>query len=174
MTSFETQTNIIDNVISRICHDLIGPFGTAQLALENKDLEIAQNCIQQAIAKLEIFRSIFKTNVNYEKAIKLIEDFIQTKDLQCEIKETKASPALIFFLIQKMISKSEAIFEFSKISLKNFFFTPEEIDILQGKIHNITPGTTMAYLAYIQFYSKNKLEIKKLEENNWTITIKNA
>lgn len=172
MTSFETQKILIDSAIARISHDLIGPLGTAQFAIENEDITIAENSIKQAIAKLEIFRSIFKVQINYEKSIKLIQEFIQIRQLKCEIKETKASPALIFFLIQKMLNKSEATFELSKITLNNFFLTKEEIDALQGSIDMISPGTILPYLAYMQFCSKNKLEITDLKENNWKILIK--
>jgi|GEM_PF-5503502 len=181
MNAEVSNSVLVDAVLSRICHDLIGSFGTAQMAMESEELSkinseeitIAKDCINQAIAKLEIFKVIFKNQIISEKSTQIIQNFILSRNLDCTINKSIATPALIFFFVQKMISSSSVKFEMNQIMLKKFFLTQEEIDILSGKALSITAGTILAYLAFLQFRDLHKLSIEKQEENNWIIQIHN-
>lgn len=170
---------IANAIITRLCHDLINSVGTAQLALEENELEIVNNSLDQAISKLEIFRTIFKGNSQTDKQHQHILNFISRNNLNCVIKESNIPNMLTFFLIQKMISKSEAIFENNTVTLNNFFFMENEIKALEGnaKSHDsqieITSGNILAYLAYLQFAPTHTLQIEKIEEKSWKITLQN-
>lgn len=173
MDSVLKDSLFADAIITRICHDLINSVGTAQLAFDENELAIASSSLKQAVAKLEIFRTVFKSTVNSKKAMIQLEEFIELNNLNCTINKSIASSGLQFFLLQKMLGKSSAKFENDEIILTEFFLTDDEIDALQGKF-NENSRNILAYLVYLQMQNSETcqtLTVEKLEEKSWKIKI---
>lgn len=171
------QKELIDSVVGKICHDLINPTGTAQMALEQMEMgidskPILESCLQQMLDRLDIFRNVLRTNINHAHAMELIRRYIKNNDLNCTFDPSSNNkitfPALVFFLLQKMSSKSQiTVFE-SEIILEKMTLSQEEIDTLENKCEQVHTGNVMPYIA--QLTSERKFNVQK-QEGLWKITI---
>lgn len=174
----EATIQIVDAVLAKVCHDLINPVGTAQMALEQISMgidsnEILASCLQQTIDRLEIFRSLFRANVNLAHANDLLKKYIANNDLHCVIEDEIAHPALMFFLLAKMASKSSIKSSVNEngneIICQAITIRQEELNALNGKCE-LTAATILPYLARIS--SDREIIIEQLEEKTWKIIIK--
>ncbi len=169
-----TMLELIDATVGKICHDLINPVGTAQMALEQINSGIDSNqalktCLQQTIDRLEIFRSIFRISANADHAMDLIRKYIENNKLNCTLESPSTAPCLLFFAIQKMSSKSSIAFIKNEIILNQITLREEEIKALEGTYQEISAGTIMPYIAQLSI--KKPLQIEQIEEKKWKITI---
>lgn len=166
---------IIEALITRIMHDLINPIGSAQMACEQIKMgieseQILDNCLNNAIEKLEIFRSLFKKSAEKKSVqanMELIKKYIANNNLDFTIETNLNMPILTFFLTQKMTSKSVIKFIDNEITLESIFLKEEEIDALSSKANSINSGNILPYLAWL--YEKN-ISVEK-ENMNWKVFI---
>lgn len=166
---------IVSAVTSRICHDLINPIGSAQLAADHVKMgigsnDLLDNCIKQAIARLDMFRKILHHSENDTKMAAL-KEHIEKEKLNIKLDEKFDNAILLFFLIQKMLGKSSIKIENNKIILEKMFLTEGEIEMLTAKKldeQTITTGNILPYIARIN--TKGTITIEKRGEN-WEITI---
>lgn len=174
-----TMLELVDSIITRICHDLINPVGTAQIALEQlKEYPDAKtementiaSCLEQGTEKLDLFRTIFKINKQGDDvALELLYKYIKKHNLQIEIFDTNLRPALLFFLTQKMMKKSRIEFHSDKIVLENIRLNEEEIQALEGTICEINAGNILPFIAQLM-HGKAKI-IAQTDPLNWQIII---
>lgn len=163
---------IIDATIARICHDLIGPLGTAQMAIESGETQILHSCIEQAIEKLDLIRNTLRMNMKTENSMALLEKYIDNHQLNFKIREPWPIPSLIFFLAQKFSSKTTGVFVENEILLESFFLSEDEQNALMGKATNISAGNILPYLAYLRYHEEYALKIQNPQEKTWKISIK--
>lgn len=163
---------VIDATIARVCHDLIGPIGTALMALEQGENKILGTCLEQAVDKLDLLRSVLRANIKNDVACALIKKHIEKNGLKLELQCGCELPGLLLFICQKFSSKSSATVKENEIYLKNFFLSQEEQDALLGVATHTSPGNIFPYIAYLNFRKSHKLKIDNLGEKNWKITIK--
>ena len=167
---------IIDAVVTRICHDLINPIGTAQMALEQLNNEqnletktLIANCLEQACEKLDLFRTIFNINGQHDHAIELLYKYIKTHNLNIKIDDgTLLKTALMFFLIQKMTTKSSIRINNNEIILENIRLNEQEIQALEGNMQEINTGNVLPFLAQL---IDGKTKIMAQPPSSWKIII---
>lgn len=163
--------DLINAFSARLCHDLIGPLGTAQMALEINDEESLKRSIETAIARLEIFRAIFNQNPKLENVETKLNEYVKLNNLNFELKLVDAYlGSLYFWLMEKMHSKSEIKKQNDEIVLKAMSFSEAELDALRGT-GQITPGTILPWLVYFQNEFRNKIQFQKINEKDWKIII---
>ena len=151
----ETMLELTDALITRICHDLINPIGTAQMVIEDlsckeEEKNLLKNCIDQTAEKLDLFRTIFRQNTENEHSITLLYKYIKKNNLQVDVQNADSlKPALIFFLINKMISKSSIIIFEKEIVLQNIRLSEEEIEALEGRSTELNAGNILPFISQL-------------------------
>lgn len=173
MENFKSQ-HIIDTLLTKICHDLINPLGSAQMAFEENEQEFLEQSIKESILKIDMYRFLYRSNVEDELQVKKFNDFLQQTKFNIKINyhHHKISP-LLFFLSQKMLDKSSIIINEHEILLNYVFFNEKEIKAIEGIFDSIETSNIIIYLAYLQYKLYYKTTIKRLENNTWSIQIKN-
>ncbi|WP_342261772.1 hypothetical protein [Alphaproteobacteria bacterium endosymbiont of Tiliacea citrago] len=173
MEHFKVQ-NAIDSLLTKICHDLINPLGSAQMAIEENEPEYLNQSIKEAILKVDMYRFLYRTSIDNELQTKKFKEFLeQTKfNILINFQHTKLTP-LLFFLSQKMLTKSAIIVNENEIKLEYMFFNEREIKAINGIFDTIDTFNIMLYLAYLQYSIYYKIKLTNLENNKWTMQIKN-
>jgi len=163
---------ITQALITRFCHDLIGPMGTAQMALEADEKQILENTVNGMVLKLDAFRTFFKDSINQTTALTLLKNIAKESKIDLIIDDIpKEFFALAFFITQKMLKKSQVTIKNDEIELNYIFLHDDEIEILENKNIKITSGTIFPFLALLQYKNYYKIEVKQLEEQNWKMKI---
>lgn len=174
MESEKLQT-IIDAILTKLCHDLINPLGSIQMAFEENEPKYLADSIKEALLKVDMYRFLYRDTVEHEMQYKKLQEYIKQTNLNIIINHEHVKlSTLIFFLSQKMLSKSSIVINQDSIELNYFFFSEKEINALNGKFILIDTANIIPYLAYLQYKRYHNISIKPLENHEWTITIKNA
>lgn len=173
MENFKSQ-NVIDALLTKICHDLINPLGSAQMALEENEEEYLQNSVKEAILKVDMYRFLYRGTVDAELQDKKFNNFISETNFTITINHThkKISP-LLFFFSQKMLDKSSIVINKEDIILNYFFLNEKEIKGINGVFDHIDTSNILLYLAHLQYNLYYNTNIENLENNKWRIQIKN-
>ena len=171
MIKFPKTEEAMQAILTRFCHDLINPLGTAQLALEMNDKEILEKSINQSICKLEILRSVFR-DMDEKKTLNNLKEYIKQNNLDVVINHYENTlSGLIFCFLEKMISKSKITINETEILLEKFYFSEEEIAMLKTQT-KLNAQNIFFYLAYLKYKNNYMIEIESKENHSWKVTLK--
>lgn len=165
---------IIENLIAKICHDLMNPLNTAQMAIENNELEYIKQSIDDLILKVEIFRTLFKKNIDKESKYKILKKYIEKNSLNVKIdKRHEGLEQLIYCITNKMIKKSYLHISDNTIHMQTCFISEDEVNLIEKKTQEITSRNILFYLAIKNCENMYNLRIEELGPNEWKIIISN-
>lgn len=158
---------------ARVCHDLIGPLGTSQMALEIEDMKSLQGSLNTAIFRLEVLRGIFSLNPKWENNKKNIIKYAQHQELDLQFdSDLEGLEIAIFWLLEKMGSKSKMKIKDDEIELEGVFFNQEEINAFEGKFEKEADARSiLPALAFLNYKDFCVCNIQKKGEKNWKIEI---
>ncbi len=183
----EKIKSITQNLVTKICHDLINPIGTAAMILESEelnanDIDSLKLCVKSGIEKIEIMRTLFNfTNFKNEDLMaKKIKNYINENNLNFKIENNNFSEfaILFFFICQKMTKFSQSTFQIYDnpsnleyiLSLENVNLIHEELQALLSDTEEITHSNIFAHLAALQYQNIFKINIEQIKEKFWKIT----
>lgn len=171
--NFQDQV-VIDTLLTKLCHDLINPLGSAQMALEEQELEYLDTSLKEAIIKVDMYRFLFRQSIDDDLQFNKIENFIATTNKNIKINHIHPRiSALLFYLSEKTLEKSEIIVNQDQIEIDYLFFNEKEIKAINGQFESLDTGNIFIYLAYLQYKRYYTTHIEALENNKWIIQIKN-
>lgn len=168
------SNEIIDNLIAKICHDLLNPLSTAQMALETQSIKYIKPALDELTSKVDMIRFLYRDSIHNETKYEKLNNYIEIKKLNLKIAHQHNNIApLLFWIAEKMISKSYIYVEESAIHLQNFFIDEEEISILENNVMSINSRNIFLYITMKKLANQYDFSIKELGPNEWKIAIKN-
>jgi hypothetical protein len=169
MQSNISHRSLIQACLIKFSHELIGPLGSMQLAIEmDTKSDLIPTILEQTIAQLDVFRCVFNPNIKNEIAIRSLQKYIQQRGLNFVIENAQNEILpLLFFISKKMLKTSKATLKNNEIKMENIIFNQNEINALLGKVDEIDAENVLPYLSYLFYNEVYALIAEQLTNKNW-------